>query len=286
MEFYLTAIHQGFAFAALGSGIFLSLRILNIPDITTDGSYTSGGIITAWMLVNGWSPIVAVLASMLSGAIAGIFTGTIHTRLKVHPLLAGIIVMTGLYSINLAILGRPNQPLINIDNLLMSTSDNTDHSSLILLLFSMALIIVINLFLKSDMGIALRATGNAESMVKSMGVNPERMKIIGLGISNSLTALSGSLMTQYQGFGDVNMGIGIVISGLGAVMIGDVLLRNATSRKIYLQLTAVVLGCILFRLILATALNVGVDPNYLKLITSLLVLSIIAFGKIKITSKA
>ena len=286
MEFYLTAIHQGFAFAALGLGIFLSLRILNIPDITTDGSYTSGGIITAWMLVNGWSPIVAVLASMLSGAIAGIFTGTIHTRLKVHPLLAGIIVMTGLYSINLAILGRPNQPLINIDNLLMSTSDNTDHSSLILLLFSMALIIVINLFLKSDMGIALRATGNAESMVKSMGVNPERMKIIGLGISNSLTALSGSLMTQYQGFGDVNMGIGIVISGLGAVMIGDVLLRNATSRKIYLQLTAVVLGCILFRLILATALNVGVDPNYLKLITSLLVLSIIAFGKIKITSKA
>lgn len=286
MEFYLTAIHQGLAFAALGLGIFLSLRILNIPDITTDGSYTSGGIITAWMLVNGWSPIVAVLASMLAGAIAGIFTGTIHTRLKVHPLLAGIIVMTGLYSINLAILGRPNQPLINIDNLLMSTSDNTDHSSLILLLFSMALIIVINLFLKSDMGIALRATGNAESMVKSMGVNPERMKIIGLGISNSLTALSGSLMTQYQGFGDVNMGIGIVISGLGAVMIGDVLLRNATSRKIYLQLTAVVLGCILFRLILATALNVGVDPNYLKLITSLLVLSIIAFGKIKITSKA
>jgi putative ABC transport system permease protein len=286
MEFYLTAIHQGLAFAALGLGIFLSLRILNIPDITTDGSYTSGGIITAWMLVNGWSPIVAVLASMLAGAIAGIFTGTIHTRLKVHPLLAGIIVMTGLYSINLAILGRPNQPLINIDNLLMSTSDNTDHSSLILLLFSVALIIVINLFLKSDMGIALRATGNAESMVKSMGVNPERMKIIGLGISNSLTALSGSLMTQYQGFGDVNMGIGIVISGLGAVMIGDVLLRNATSRKIYLQLTAVVLGCILFRLILATALNVGVDPNYLKLITSLLVLSIIAFGKIKITSKA
>jgi putative ABC transport system permease protein len=194
--------------------------------------------------------------------------------------------MTGLYSINLAILGRPNQPLINIDNLLMSTSENTDHSSLILLLFSAALIIVINLFLKSDMGIALRATGNAESMVKSMGVNPERMKIIGLGISNSLTALSGSLMAQYQGFGDVNMGIGIVISGLGAVMIGDVLLRNATSRKIYLQLTAVVLGCILFRLILATALNVGVDPNYLKLITSLLVLSIIAFGKIKITSKA
>ena len=286
MEFYLTAIHQGLAFAALGLGIFLSLRILNIPDITTDGSYTSGGIITAWMLVNGWSPIVAVLASMLAGAIAGIFTGTIHTRLKVHPLLAGIIVMTGLYSINLAILGRPNQPLINIDNLLMSTSDNTDHSSLILLLFSVALIIVINLFLKSDMGIALRATGNAESMVKSMGVNPERMKIIGLGISNSLTALSGSLMAQYQGFGDVNMGIGIVISGLGAVMIGDVLLRNATSRKIYLQLTAVVLGCILFRLILATALNVGVDPNYLKLITSLLVLSIIAFGKIKITSKA
>mgnify|MGYP000337813260 FL=1 len=286
MEFYLTAIHQGLAFAALGLGIFLSLRILNIPDITTDGSYTSGGIITAWMLVNGWSPIVAVLSSMLAGAIAGIFTGTIHTRLKVHPLLAGIIVMTGLYSINLAILGRPNQPLINIDNLLMSTSENTDHSSLILLLFSAALIIVINLFLKSDMGIALRATGNAESMVKSMGVNPERMKIIGLGISNSLTALSGSLMAQYQGFGDVNMGIGIVISGLGAVMIGDVLLRNATSRKIYLQLTAVVLGCILFRLILATALNVGVDPNYLKLITSLLVLSIIAFGKIKITSKA
>ncbi|HOS47654.1 MAG TPA: ABC transporter permease [Bacteroidia bacterium] len=286
MEFYLTAIHQGLAFAALGLGIFLSLRILNIPDITTDGSYTSGGIITAWMLVNGWSPVIAVFAAMIAGAIAGIITGTIHTRLKVHPLLAGIIVMTGLYSINLAILGRPNQPLINIDNLLMSPSTNSDHSSIILFVFSVVLIILINAFLKSDMGIALRATGNSESMVKSMGVNPDKMKIIGLGISNSLTALSGSLIVQYQGFGDINMGIGIVISGLGAVMIGDVVLRNAVSRKIYLQLIAVVLGCILFRLILATALNIGIDPNYLKLITAVLVLSIIAFGKIKFTSKA
>ncbi len=285
MEFYLTAIHQGLAFAALGLGIFLSLRILNIPDITTDGSYTSGGIITAWMLVNGWSPMIAVFSSMLVGATAGIITGTIHTQLKIHPLLAGIIVMTGLYSVNLAILGKPNQPLINIDNLLMSSSDNSDHSTFILIAFSIALILLINLFLKSDMGIALRATGNSEAMVKAMGVNPDRMKIIGLGISNSLTALSGSLIVQYQGFGDINMGIGIVISGLGAVMIGDVVLRNASSRKIYLQLIAVVVGCILFRIILATALNIGMDPNYLKLITALLVLSIIAFGKIKLSSK-
>lgn len=285
MEFYLTAIHQGLAFAALGLGIFLSLRILNIPDITTDGSYTSGGIITAWLLVNGWSPIICVIASMCAGAIAGIITGTIHTRLKVHPLLAGIIVMTGLYSINLAILGKPNQPLINIDNLLMRPSINVDQSSIVLFAFAAVLIVIINLFLKSDMGIALRATGNSEAMVKAMGVNPDRMKVIGLALSNSLTALSGSLIAQYQGFGDINMGIGIVISGLGAVMIGDVLLRNATTRKIFLQLIAVVLGCILFRLILATALNLGIDPNYLKLITSLLVLSIIAFGKIKLSSK-
>ena len=193
--------------------------------------------------------------------------------------------MTGLYSVNLAILGKPNQPLINIDNLLMSSSDNSDHSTFILIAFSIALILLINLFLKSDMGIALRATGNSEAMVKAMGVNPDRMKIIGLGISNSLTALSGSLIVQYQGFGDINMGIGIVISGLGAVMIGDVVLRNASSRKIYLQLIAVVVGCILFRIILATALNIGMDPNYLKLITALLVLSIIAFGKIKLSSK-
>lgn len=286
MEFYLTAIHQGLAFAALGLGIFLSLRILNIPDITTDGSYTSGGIITAWMLVNGWSPIVAVFAAMIAGAIAGIITGTIHTRLKVQPLLAGIIVMTGLYSINLAILGKPNQPLINIDNILMSPSTNSDHSSLFLFLFAALQITLLTLFLKSDMGIALRATGNSESMAKAMGVNPSRMKIIGLGLSNALTALSGSLMTQYQGFADINMGIGIVILGLGAVMIGDVLLRNASSRKIVLQLIAVVIGCILFRLILATALSIGIDPNYLKLITAVIVLLIIAFGKIKLTTKA
>jgi putative ABC transport system permease protein len=283
MDFFITALVQGFGFAAIGLGIFLALRIFNIPDITADGSYALGGVITAILIANGINPILAIIASIIAGSIAGITTGLIHTKLKFNPLLAGILVMTALYSVNLFILGRPNLPLLNYPTIfnLLPIKNQTLNSFVVLSIIIFSSILILNYLLKTDFGIAMRATGNNETMVKAMGVNTDSMKIIGLAIANSLTALSGSLITQYQGFADINMGIGIVISALGAVMIGETLLKLFKVKNILLQLISVLVGCIIFRLILAFALSIGIDPTLLKLVTSLLVILIVGLGNIK-----
>lgn len=283
MDFFITALIQGFGFAAIGLGIFLALRIFNIPDITADGSYALGGVITAILIANSVNPIIAIIASIIAGSIAGITTGLIHTKLKFNPLLAGILVMTALYSINLFILGRPNLPLLNYPTIfnLLPIENQMLNSFVVLSLIIFSSIFILNYVLKTDFGIAMRATGNNETMVKAMGVNTDSMKIIGLAIANSLTALSGSLITQYQGFADINMGIGIVISALGAVMIGETLLKLFKVNKILFQLISVLVGCIVFRLILAFALSIGIDPTLLKLVTSLLVILIVGLGNIK-----
>ncbi len=288
MDFYTTAFLQGLAFSALGLGIFLSLRIFNIPDITTDGSYTLGASVTAFMLMNGFNPFVTLLIAILSGMAAGVITGLIHTKLKVNALLSGILVMTALYSVNLSIMGRSNIPLMDVQNIFTKiTLLKSDYGNIILLflLFVLVLFIFMTWILKTDFGIAMRATGNSETMVRAMGVNTQRMKITGLAIANGLTAISGYLITQYQGFADINMGIGIVISGLGSVIIGESLIKLTGNNKIFMQIIGVVIGTILFRMILAVALTAGLNPNYLKLVTATIVLLIVSvsyFGKIKI----
>lgn len=269
MDFYTLAIIQGLGYAAMALGIFISLRIFNIPDITTDGSYTLGGVVTAVCLIQGYNPILTLLFSMIAGATAGIFTGLIHTRLGINALLSGILVMTALFSINLMIMGRSNIPLIDTDNI------TGGQPLLVFLLIAALLIIIVTWLLKTDFGIAMRATGNSEQMVRSMGVNTSAMKIIGLAVANALTALSGNMMVQFQGFCDINMGIGIVISGLAAVMIGESLYAFGNKQKILLQVLMVVAGSIIFRLILALVLSMGLDPNYLKLLTALTVLIVV-----------
>jgi putative ABC transport system permease protein len=280
-SFLITALIQGIAFAGLGYGIYLSLRIFKIPDITTDGSYTTGGVITAICLSSGIHPVLTVILAMLSGALAGACSGIIHTRLKVNPLLAGILVMTALYSINLLLLGRPNLPLLDVNTLFTILPGGSAMAKTIISLGICTLIVFLLLYflLRTDFGIAMRATGNNETMVRAMGVNVSSMKITGLAIANGLTALSGSLITQYQGFADINMGIGIVVSGLGAVMIGEAFLPAKSSRNLFAQLLVILAGCILFRLAIAVALSAGVDPNYLRLITALIVLLIVAIGQ-------
>ncbi len=280
MDFLSTALLQGLGYASLGIGIFLSLRIFNIPDITTDGSYTLGGVITATLLASGAHPATTLLAAISGGMIAGAMTGIIHTRLKINPLLAGILVMTALYSINLFIMGRSNLPLINICTAFNCFPfDNLQHSYwFVMFSFAMVLLLFITWLLKTDFGIAMRATGNSEAMVRSMGVNTNRMKIIGLALANGLTAISGYLITQYQGFADINMGIGIVISGLGSVMIGEALLKPFLQRGLLYHIIAVIIGSVLFRVILALALSLGLNPNFLKLVTALIVLLIVGIS--------
>jgi len=284
MSFYLTAIALALALTALGWGIYLSLRVFNIPDITTDGSYTLGAAITAVQLSNGGSWPLAIILSMVGGFLAGMATGLIHTRLKVNALLAGILVMTAAYSVNLSIMGKSNIPLLQTKDLFKSISlfnDGLMNTLLILLLILSSIGVLLNYFLKSDFGLAMRATGSAPEMSASMGIPVQRMKVIGLAIANSLTALSGSIVAQYQGFADINMGIGIVIFGLGAVMIGESIVSLFPIKSIALRLMAVVLGCIAFRAVIAFSLASGIDPNWLKAITAACVLVFVAIPKLR-----
>ncbi|MDF3077414.1 MAG: transporter permease [Sphingobacteriaceae bacterium] len=286
MDFYLTALLQALCFSGIALGIYISMKIFNIPDITTDGSYTLGGVVTGILLSHSL-PVSAILPIVtLSGALAGAVTGLIHTKLKINALLAGILVMTALYSINLTLLGRSNLPLLNYKttfDTLTLTADLNQNTFLILCIFVPILIGIIGYILKTDFGIAMRATGNSETMVRALGVNTDRMKIIGLAIANSLTATSGFLMVQFQGYADINMGIGIVIMGLGSVIIGETIINWLRITSVWLSLAAVLGGAIVFQLVLAFTLSIGVDANLLKLVTALFVLLIVSLPRFSFT---
>jgi len=281
MDFYTVAILQGLGYASMGLGIFISLKIFNIPDITTDGSYTLGGVITAVGLMTGLHPIVTLLLALAGGAFAGLASGLIHVRLGVNALLSGILVMTALYSVNLMIMGRSNLPLMDAVTIFDSLGFIKDPKLIqTILLISITVIAAGFLLwlLSTDIGIFMRATGENEQMVRANGMNTGTMKLAGLALANALTALSGFLLVQYQGFADINMGIGIVISGLAAVMIGETLAGFFRKQPLALLIGAVIAGSILFRLALALALSFGLNPNYLKLATALIVLAIMSFS--------
>lgn len=270
--FYLSAIILGLALGAMCIGLFISLRIFNFPDITTDGSYTLGAVITAVGLVSDWPLGLILFLVLISGATSGMVTGLLHTRMRLNSLLSGILVMTGLYSVNLYILGRSNVPLSREGKTIFTWFQGLTSELLIqgivITLIVIGLAIVITRLLKTDFGLGMRATGNNSIMARSVGINANAYKTIGLAIANGLVAMSGFLVVQVQGFADINMGIGIVILGLGAVMIGESLSNLLQIKSLFGRVIGVVIGSILFRLILSIALTVGVDPIWLKLITA------------------
>ncbi|MEO3403477.1 ABC transporter permease [Mucilaginibacter sp. CAU 1740] len=285
MDFYLTALLQGLCFSAIALGIYISMKIFNIPDITTDGSYTLGGVVTAVLLTNHQPTYVILPAVILAGAAAGALTGIIHTKLKINALLAGILVMTALYSVNLSILGRSNVPLINLPSLftlLNIVSDPNQNTFWILAVFVVVITFMIGYLLKTDFGIAMRATGNSESMIRALGVNTDRMKITGLALANALTALSGYLIAQFQGFADISMGIGIVIVGLGSVIIAETLINWFKITSVWLSLVLVLAGAVIFQLVLALTLSAGVDPKLLKMVTAGFVLVIVSLPRLSL----
>ena len=282
-QFYLTALQLALCLGPMAMGIFISMKVFNIPDITTDGSYTLGATVTA-VLISAHFPLWMVLPiSMLCGAMAGTCTGFIHTKLKIDALLSGILIMTALYSVNLMIMGRSNIPLINTASVFEQfhffKNEQLNQLSTAILMVSLLLCFIIYL-LNTDFGIAMRATGNNPMMTKALGINNDRIKIIGLAMANALTALSGFLVAQYQGFADINMGIGIVITGLGSVLIADTLKKWFNIKKISTQILLVVLGCFVFQSVLAFTLSIGIDPNMLKMVTAIFVLIIVALPRI------
>ena len=282
MDFIVSAILQGLCFSSMAIGVYLSMRIFNIPDITTDGSYTLGAAVTATLLTLNWNPFLLFPVVVLVGSLAGAMTGLIHTKLKVHPILAGILVMISLYSINLKIMGRSNIPLMNNEALLdISVFDSILMNEAFWIILVIVLIIVkFSFLLKTDFGLTMRATGNNEKMIQAIGVRTDNIKIAGLALANALTATSGYLMTQYQRFADINMGVGIVIVGLGSVMIAEVFIVIFKVKRISIKLSMVVFGTVIFQMALATTLMMGIDPVYLKLFTALFVLLIVSLPRL------
>jgi putative ABC transport system permease protein len=287
MDFYALALLQGLAFVPLALGIFLSAKVFNIPDITTDGSYTLGAAVFAVCMLSNMHPLMATLLVMPAGAAAGAVTGIIHTKLKMNALLAGILVMTALYSVNLLIMERSNIPLLGTPSLFVEIS-NPDNLLINIAIAGILVTIITSILLwllKTDFGLAMRAAGSNENMIEANGVNTNRIKIIGLSISNALVALSGCLVTQMQGFADINMGIGIVIAGLASVMMGESISRRLQRNTLLIPLLMVVMAAVIFRLCIAFILAQGIEQVYVKLFSALLVLLFIGVTKINFIKK-
>ena len=270
-------IEQGLIFGLLALGVYLPFRILDFPDLTVEGSFPLGGSVAAVLIINGANPFLATLIALCAGLLAGMLTGVINTKLKITGLLSGILTMTSLYSINLRIMGRSNIPLLRETTILTVIKGwGFPERYLALTVFAVIVLLMkflLDYFLYTEAGMALRATGDSPAMIESLGGNTDHMKILGLGLANGLVALSGALTCQYQGFADVGMGIGMIVVGLASVIIGEVVIR--TSRIIFATF-GVILGSIIYRLAIAVALQLGFAPTDLKIVTALLV--ILALG--------
>jgi len=276
------SLEQGLAYALSALGIAFAFRILSFPDLTVDGSFPLGGAVAARLILEGANPMVATLAAILAGFIAGCFTGFFATKLKINSLLSGILMMTMLYSINLRVMGRANIPLITAQTVFtpMENMDINRDIPVILFFFLMALLckIGMDLFLHTEYGLALRATGDNEQMIRSLGVNTDTATIFGLGLSNGLIALSGALIAQDQGFSDVGMGIGLIVAGLASIIIGEALIKPSSVVRLTL---AVVVGSVAYRLIIAFGMRIGLAPTDLKIATGLMVLIALAIPAIR-----
>jgi putative ABC transport system permease protein len=271
------SLEQGLAYALVALGIVVSFRVLAFPDLTVDGSFPLGAAVTARMIVGGTAPLFSVMAAVLCGFAAGCMTGWLNTKLKINSLLSGILMMTILYSVNLRIMGRSNIQLLTVDTLL-SPLEHLGHSRLlpIILFFLLVTVlakVIIDLFLHTQMGLAMRATGDNEQMIRALGVDTDRMTILGLGLSNALVALSGALVAQDQGFADVGMGIGMIVAGLASIIIGESFFGTRTVMRMTL---AAVVGSIAYKFIIAVGLRLGLAPTDLKLATGAMVIVALA----------
>jgi putative ABC transport system permease protein len=282
LSLWLGAYDQGLAYASLALGTYLTLRLLNFADLTVDGSFALGGGTAAVLISQGVPIPFALLAALVFGSLAGLVTALIHTRLGVNDLFSGILTTTGLYTITLRLMGRSNIPLTDLTPVvhLPDLGQGDDGRwAIALTLVVLGLVGLISLFMATDFGLALRAIGNNPTMARANAI-PQGLGIcFGVAAANAMVALAGALVTMYQGFADVTMGIGSLILGLGMVIIGESVLRP---RTIPMALLAAVVGAILFRLLIAIALQLGLEPVDLKLTTAVLLLLAMALGRLRL----
>jgi putative tryptophan/tyrosine transport system permease protein len=288
MLLLISALTVGLILSLLALGVFISFRIFDFPDITAEGSITLGGAVAAALIVAGVHPVMASGAAFVAGTLAGTTTGILHTRFRINSLLSGILVMTALYSVNLHIMGKSNVPLLSTRTLasigeaavqqalgsgplhVAGWEVSARDAAMLALAFVAAAGVggALYLFFRTNIGTAMQAAGDNAQMIRALGVNVDNMIVLGLALSNGLIGLAGGLLTQYQGFADVQMGIGMVVWGLASVIIGEALVGV---RALGYVIIGAVMGSVLFRLIVALALRGGLDPNDLKLITAVFV---------------
>jgi putative ABC transport system permease protein len=279
------ATSQGLTWAILALGVYITFRILDFPDMSCEGSFALGGSVSAVLMVNlHWNPFITLIIATLAGMIAGSITGFLHTKLKIPAILSGILTMVGLYSINLRIMGQANTPLIGQSTIISMIRDflptaaelgirdsvlQTAVTLVVGLCFTLAVVAILYWFFGTEIGCCVRATGNNSAMVRAQGVNTDKMKILGLILSNGLIALSGALVTQSQGYADVGMGVGAIVIGLASIVIGEVLfLRVKNFARILLSIA---IGSIIYRVIIAFVLRLGLNTIDLKLLTAIVV---------------
>lgn len=276
------AVAQGLLWGIMTLGVYLTFRILNIADMTCDGSFALGGSTCAILVSKGMNPLLAILVSFFAGLIAGFITGIMHTKLKIHEILAGILSMIALYSINIRIMGKSNTPLLGVETLMTKMQDKLDltpniASFIVGVIFGLLLIVFLYWFMGTELGSCLRATGNNEKMVRAMGVDTDKMKLMGLMLSNALIALSGALVAQQQGYGDVGMGTGAIVIGLASIILGESIFAWFNKRfAFYVTLLSILLGSVVYRLIIAIVLQLGLKSSDLKLLTAIIVVFALA----------
>jgi len=273
------SVYEGLVFGFLALGVYLTFRVLAFPDLTVDGSFALGGAVTAVLIVNGVNPFLATLAALGAGLCAGLATSLLNAKLRIPALLASILVMVGLYSINLRIMGGANVSLLREATIftqafeLLGGGTRIALSLIVAGVLAVIVFFILNWFLRTEIGLALRATGDNEQMVRGAGVDTDKTTILGVSIANGLIAFSGGVVAQGQGFADVGMGIGMIVMGLASVIIGEALFRPKGVARLLL---AVLGGTFIYRLVISVALRLGMAPGDLKLITAVIVIIALA----------
>lgn len=294
--YMLSVMTQSFILAIMALGIYITFKLLDFPDMTADGSYTLGASIVAWSLMRGMDPILGTFIAFVAGMVAGCITGLLHVKFKITNLLSGILVMGMLYSINLRIMGKSNVPLFtynhlfngnwpeklgNVLNLPTGVGKNLFYLGMALFIVILCKLLL-DLFLKTNLGYAIKGVGDNIQMVKSLGVDVGKMKILGLMISNGLIALSGALVAQFQGYSDVNMGVGTLVLGIASIIIGITLFSRF---KFISATSSVIIGAFIYQSSVFYALNHGLLPTDLKLITSIILIAFLSIGNLSLNNK-
>ena len=274
------AVAQGLVWGVMAIGVYITYKILDIADLTVDGTICTGAAVCTMMMLSGQSPWLSILGAMLAGALAGVATGLLHVFLGIPAILAGILTQMTLWSVNLKILGKANQAISARNTAVLLSQMNIPHALIVLAVVGVLTVAILYLFFGTELGCSIRATGCNQSMSRAQGINTNFTKVTGLAISNAIVALSGALLCQYQGYTDINMGRGAVVIGLAAVVIGEALVRRI-SPNFAVRLTGVIAGAIVYYVVYQTIIFVGFDTDMLKMFSAIVVAAFLGVPYLK-----